>query len=79
MRTTIRLNLPSVHAVRAVYTALQGVDGIVRAEVARVEATIEHDGRATPGQLRDAVRAAGYEALEIVEERRRLTVRETDE
>jgi copper chaperone CopZ len=79
MRTTIRLNLPSVHAVRAVYTALQGVDGIVRAEVARAEATIEHDGRATPGQLRDAVRAAGYEALEIVEERRRLTVRETDE
>ncbi|HET6700997.1 MAG TPA: heavy metal-associated domain-containing protein [Gemmatimonadaceae bacterium] len=79
MRTTIRLNLPSVHAVRAVYTALQGVDGIVRAEVTRAEATIEHDGRATPGQLRDAVRAAGYEALEIVEERRRLTVTETDE
>jgi copper chaperone CopZ len=79
MRTTIRLNLPSVHAVRAVYTALQGVDGIVRAEVTRAEATMEHDGRATPVQLRDAVRAAGYEALEIVEERRRLTVRETGE
>ncbi|HEY7407218.1 MAG TPA: hypothetical protein VH638_03055 [Gemmatimonadaceae bacterium] len=79
MRTTIRLNLPSVHAVRAVYTALQGVDGIVRAEVTRAEATMEHDGRATPEQLRDAVRAAGYEALEIVEERRRLTVRETGE
>jgi copper chaperone CopZ len=62
-----------------VYTALQGVDGIVRAEVTRAEATMEHDGRATPEQLRDAVRAAGYEALEIVEERRRLTVRETGE
>jgi len=79
MHTTLRLDLPSVHAVRAVYTALQAVEGIVQADVSRREATIEHDGRATPGQLCDAVRAAGYEALEIVEERRRLTVRETDE
>ena len=76
MRTTLRLSLPSVHAVRAIYTALQGIEGIIQAEVSRHDATIEHDGRATAELLRDAVRAAGYEATEIREERRRLTVKE---
>jgi copper chaperone CopZ len=76
MRTSLRLDLPSVHAVRAVYTALQGVEGIVQADVSRREATIDHDGRATAKDLRDAVANAGYEVLEINEERRRLTVRE---
>jgi copper chaperone CopZ len=76
MRTTLRLDLPSVHAVRAVYTALQGVEGIVRADVSRQGATIEHDGRATVEQLRHAVANAGYEVAEINEERRRLTVKD---
>ena len=79
MRTTLRLNLPSINSVRAVYTSLQGVEGIAHAHVSRAEATIEHDGRATPEQLRDAVRVAGYEVLEVVEEKRRLTVRDTEE
>lgn len=76
MRTTLRLDLPSVNSVRAVYTALQGVEGIVRADVSLGRATIEHDGRATADELRDAVATAGYEVLEIVEERRSLTVRD---
>ena len=76
MRTTLRLDLSSVHAVRAVYTALQGVEGIVRADVSRREATIEHDGRATVEHLRSAIANAGYQVLEVNEERRRLTVKD---
>ena len=78
MRTILRLHLPSVHAVRAVYTALQSIDGIIRADVSRVEATIEHDGRATAQRLREAVASAGFSVLEIVEERRRLPVRDEE-
>ena len=76
MRTTLRLDLPSVHAVRAIETALQAVDGITRAAVSRAAATIEHDGRATADVLRAAVESAGFEVVEIVEEKRRLPVRE---
>ena len=63
MRTIFRLDLPSVHAVRAIYTALQGVEGIVRADVSRRGATIEHDGRATADRLREAIAIAGYEVV----------------
>jgi len=76
MRTTLRLDLPSVHAVRAVYTALQGIEGIVQADVSRTGAVIEHDGGATPERLRQALQAAGYDVAEIIEERRRLIVRD---
>ena len=76
MRTLLRFDVPSVHAVRAIYTALQGVEGIVRADVSRGGATIEHDGRATAQRLREAIAIAGYEVSEIVEEKRRLAVRE---
>jgi copper chaperone CopZ len=79
VRTTIRLRLPSIHAIRAIYTALQSVEGIVKADVSRAGATIEHDGRATAERLREAVAIAGYEVMEIVEERRRLTVRRTED
>lgn len=75
MRTTLRFALPSIHAIRAVYTALQSVEGIAHADVSRSAATIEHDGRATAQHLRDAVASAGFEVVEIVEERRRLTVK----
>lgn len=76
MRTTIRLELPSIHAIRAIETSLQGIEGIARAEVSRVGATIEHDGRATADLLRAAVESAGFELLGIVEEKRQLPVRE---
>ena len=76
VRTLLRFELPSVHAVRAVFTALQGVEGIVRADVSLGRATIEHDGRATASRLREAIATAGYVVTEIVEEKRRLAVRE---
>jgi copper chaperone CopZ len=79
MRTTLHLKLPSVHAVRAIYTALQSVEGITEANVSRHAAVIEHDGRATANLLRDAVASAGCEVLEVVEERRRLTVKGNQE
>src|SRR5918996_479233 len=76
MRTTLRLNLPSIHAIRAVETALQAVEGIVHAEVWRAGVTIDHDGRATAELLREAVAAAGFDVVAIVEEGRRLPIKE---
>lgn len=75
MRTTLRLILPSIHAIRAVETALQAVEGIAHAEVTRAGVTIDHDGRATAARLREAVAAAGFEVEEIVEDRGRLPVK----
>lgn len=71
--TTLAIEgMRSVHAVRAVFTALSGVAGIIRADVAMGRATIEHDGHATAELLRDAVAVAGYEVTGIAENRRRL-------
>lgn len=64
----------SVHCSRAIMTALNTVDGILRADVSIGRATVEHDGRATPEALLAAVGLAGYEVLEIEEERRRLPI-----
>jgi copper chaperone CopZ len=49
----------AVHARHAVYTALSGVEGIVRAEVELGRAVVEHDGAASAEALRAAVAAAG--------------------
>ena len=73
-RLTIR-GMNAVHAVRAVYTSLTGVEGIVRAEVRLGWAEVEHDGRATEAALREAIEAAGFEVLRCEEERRRLPLR----
>lgn len=51
----------AVHARHAVFTALSGVEGIVRAEVDLGRAVVEHDGRVSLATLRDAVSAAGCE------------------
>ncbi|HSJ63588.1 MAG TPA: heavy-metal-associated domain-containing protein [Gemmatimonadaceae bacterium] len=70
-----RLTIPgmtTVHAIRAVETALAMVPGITRYEVALGAATIVHDGRATSVALRDAVRIAGYEVEDVEEDGRRL-------
>ena len=70
-----RLTIPdmtTVHATRAIETALVMVPGISRYEIARGTATIVHDGRATADALREAVAVAGFEIAELVEEARRL-------
>jgi len=48
------------HCVRAVFTALTAVEGIVRADVSIGVIEVEHDGRATEEALRSAVAVAGY-------------------
>lgn len=60
------------HCVRAVFTALAGVEGIEKAEVGLGWIEVEHgDGRLNLEELRRAVAVVGYE---VVEERRVLPV-----
>jgi copper chaperone CopZ len=63
-----------VHAVRAVFTTLAGVEGIARADVSLGRAVVEHDGRATPEALTAAVALAGFEVVAISHDRRSLPV-----
>ena len=77
MITTLRIaDMPAVHAIHGVYTALAVVEGITGLEVRLGTAIVEHDGRATAEVLRTALEAAGYRILELREEARRLNVRD---
>lgn len=60
------------HCVRAVFTALTAVEGITRADVSIGAIEVEHDGRVTMEQLRDAVAIAGYTVREGETNRRAL-------
>ena len=60
------------HCVRAVFTALAALEGIARAEVSIGSVEIEHDGRVTDEQLREAIAVAGYEVRAANTNRRRL-------
>jgi copper chaperone len=60
------------HCVRAVFTALSGVEGVKRAEVSIGRAVVEHDGNVTPEALRDAVAVAGYDVTAVDDDRRSL-------
>lgn len=62
------------HCVRAVFTALTPVEGVLSADVSIGRVDVEHDGRATVDALRAAIAVAGYEAVAEREERRRLHV-----
>ncbi|MHB0948550.1 MAG: heavy-metal-associated domain-containing protein [Gemmatimonadaceae bacterium] len=60
------------HCIRAVFTALAGVEGIERADVQLGRATIDHDGRTTLDAVCNAVRLAGYDVQGGTTSRRRL-------
>ena len=60
----------AVHAKRAVFTALAGVPGVASADVELGRAVVDHDARATPEALRDAIALAGCEVIDIRIERR---------
>jgi copper chaperone CopZ len=62
------------HCVRAVFTALTPVQGVLSADVAIGRVEVEHDGSATIDELRAAIAVAGYQAIPEREERRRLPV-----
>ena len=72
-RLTIR-GMTSVHAARAIFTALAGVEGVEHADVRRGVATVQHDGRVTEAALREAVALAGFEVTEMREDRRVLPI-----
>jgi copper chaperone len=60
------------HCVRAVFTALTPVEGIVRADVSIGAIEVEHDGRATIEKLREALAVAGYTLSNVETNRRAL-------
>ena len=62
------------HCVRAVFTGLTAVEGITRAEVSIGAVEVEHDGRVTVEQLREAIAVAGYGVGEAETDRRRLPI-----
>jgi copper chaperone len=62
------------HCIRAVFTSLAGVEGIVRADVTIGRAAIEHDGTVDDESVRQAISIAGYEVLEFRDDRRTLPV-----
>ena len=76
MVTTLYVEgMRSVNCVRAVFTALNAVDGIASAEVSMGRAVLEHDGRASAAEVTAAVEALGYRVREVSEQRRRLVIR----
>jgi copper chaperone CopZ len=68
------LGMTCQHCVRAVFTALTPVEGVLAADVAIGRVDVEHDGRTTVDALRAAIAVAGYDAVVEREERRRLRV-----
>jgi len=75
MITTVRIKgMSCAHCVRAVFTALGGVEGVSRADVSIGQAVIEHDGTISQDSVAEAISIAGYEVAEFREDRRALPV-----
>jgi copper chaperone CopZ len=73
MITRVRIEgMSCQHCVRAVFTSLAAVEGIARADVSIGAAEVEHDGRVTVENLRDAIEVAGYSVVDGQTDRRRL-------
>ena len=60
------------HCVRAVFTALAGVEGVSRADVSIGAISVEHDGSVSLEALRSAVELAGYRLVDGQVDRRAL-------
>ena len=60
--------------MRAVFTSLSGVEGISRADVSIGRAVIEHDGSVSAEAVREAISIAGYEVVDVRDDRRTLPV-----
>jgi copper chaperone len=60
------------HCVRAIFTALAGVEGVARADVRIGSVDVEHDGTVTIDQIRAAVEIAGYSIRDVETNRRAL-------
>ena len=75
MVTTVTISgMTCTHCVRAVFTSLGGVEGIVRADVLIGRAVIEHNGSVSADAIRQAISIAGYEVVDFKDDRRALPV-----
>ena len=75
MVTTAEINgMTCSHCVRAVFTALGGVEGVSKADVSIGQAVIAHDGSVTKEAIREAISIAGYEVADFRDDRRSLPV-----
>jgi copper chaperone len=75
MQTTATISgMSCAHCVRAVFTALSGVEGVSRADVSIGQAIIEHDGTVTNDAIRQAIEIAGYTVDGFRDDRRSLPI-----
>jgi copper chaperone len=75
MQTTATISgMSCAHCVRAVFTALSGVEGVSRADVTIGQAIIEHDGTVTNDAIRQAIEVAGYAVADFKTDRRSLPI-----
>jgi len=75
MVSTVTISgMSCAHCVRTVFTSLSGVEGISRADVSIGKAVIEHDGTVSAEPVREAVSIAGYEVVDVRDDRRVLPV-----
>ncbi len=73
MKTTANIQgMTCAHCVRAVFTALSGVEGISHADVTVGRAVIEHDGTVAPEAIREAISVAGYAVTDFSHDSRSL-------
>lgn len=72
--TAIIGGMSCAHCVRAVFTALAGVEGVSRADVSIGKAVIEHDGSVSTEAITKAIAIAGYEVVGFSDDRRTLPV-----
>jgi copper chaperone CopZ len=59
----------SLYSVRAVWTALGGVEGVNSAEVVMGMARVEHDGSVTCEDVAEAIELAGCEVVRCEDEK----------
>ena len=75
MVTTAKIRgMTCAHCVRAVFTALGGVEGVSRADVSIGKAVIDHDGSVGNDAIREAISIAGYDVADFRDDRRSLPV-----
>jgi copper chaperone CopZ len=75
MVSTVTISgMSCAHCTRAVFTSLSGVEGISRADVSIGKAVIEHDGSVSAEAIREAISIAGYEVVDVRDDRRTLPV-----
>ena len=80
MTTTVHVaGMVTEHCKRAVFTSLAALSGIVHADVQLGRVVVAHDGSVTEVALRQAIAVAGYDIIDITENRRTLPLLTVEE